>query len=322
MTPGTVQLNIFASNKRISKCAKAGQPEKVMQIFRQMKQEGMIPDKYTCIQVINACAGLGSLQDGRHVHKQMIQSGCQFNVFAANSLVDMYAKCGSMEDAWRVFNKMPLCDMVSWNAMLGARALNDGKEALTHFEQMCEEGVLPNDITSVCLLSAWSHAGMVDEGMHCYASMITVYIISAKLEHYTCMIDLLGCAGHTQEAENMIKVMPCKPQVAAWRALLGASRIHGNVEMECIAKQVPQLEPENAAGYVLLSNIYAAVGNKHLCENVERQRKERGVKKQLECTWIEVNNEVHSFVVDNQDQPQMIEICAELKKLSGLRAHA
>jgi pentatricopeptide repeat protein len=240
-----------------------------------MQQEGTIPDKCTFIQVINACADLGSLQDCRHVHEQIIQSGCQFNVFAVNSLVDMYAKCGSMEDAWRVFNKMPSCDVVSWNAMLGGCALHDGKEALTHIEQMCE-GVLPSDITSVCLLSACSHAGMVDEGIRCCASVITVYIISAKLEHYTCTIDFLGCAGHSQEAENMIKVMPCKPRVAAGRALLGASRIHGNVEMECTAKQVPELEPENAGGYVQLSNIYAAVGNKHLCENIKQQRKERG----------------------------------------------
>ncbi len=103
-----------------------------------------------------------------------------------NSLVDMYAKCGSMEDAWRVFNKMPSLDVVSWNAILGGCAMHGhGKEALKHFEQMCEEGVHPDDITFVCLLSACSHAGLVDEGMRCYASMIEVYMISATLEHYT-----------------------------------------------------------------------------------------------------------------------------------------
>ncbi len=114
-----------------------------------------------------------------------------------------------------------------------------GKEALKHFEQMCEEGVQPDDITFVCLLSACSHAGLVDEGMHCYASMTTVHMISAKLEHYICMVDLLGRAGRLQEAENMIKAMPCRPEVAAWGALLGACRIHGNVEMgERVAKRI------------------------------------------------------------------------------------
>jgi pentatricopeptide repeat protein len=134
----------------------------------------------------------------------------------------MYAKCGSMQDAWRVFNKMPSHDVVSWNAILGGCAKHGhGKEGLRHFEQMCEEGVQPNDITFVCLLSACSHAGLVDEGICCYTSMITDYMISPKLEHYTCMVDLLGRAGHLQEAENMIMVMPCK-HVPTWRALLGA----------------------------------------------------------------------------------------------------
>jgi pentatricopeptide repeat protein len=143
-----------------------------------------------------------------------------------------------------------------------------GREALKLFEQMCV-GVKPDDITFVCLLSACSHAGLVDEGMSCYASMITVYMILPKSEHYSCMVDLLGRAGKLHKAENMIKVMPGKPYVPAWRALLGACKIHGNVEMgERVAKQFLELEPENAVDYVLPSNIYAAAGNRHLCENV------------------------------------------------------
>jgi pentatricopeptide repeat protein len=236
----------------------------------------------------------------------------------------MYAKCGSIEDACRVFNKMPSRDVVTWTAMLEGCAMHGhGREALRHFEQMCDEGVQPDDITFVCVLSACSHAGLVDEGMCLYASMIRDYMIPAKLEHYTCMVDLLGRAGHLQEAENMIMAMPCKPQAAAWMALLGACRIHGNVGMaERVAKRILEMEPENAAVYVLLSNIYAAAGNRHLCENVERQRKERGAKKQPGRTWIEVNNEVHTFVVQDQDHPQMIEIHAELQRLSGLMHNA
>jgi hypothetical protein len=159
----------------------------------------------------------------------------------------------------------------------------------------------------------------VDEGMHFYASMVTDYIIFPKLEHYTCIVDLLGCAGHLQEVENMVMEMPWKLHVAPWMALLGACRIHGNVEMaECIAKRILEMELENAAGYVVLSNVYAAVGNRHLCENVEQQRMVRGVKRQLGRTWIEVNNEVHTFVVDNQEHPVMIEIHAELQDYQGL----
>jgi pentatricopeptide repeat protein len=231
---------------------------------------------------------LVAIEEGRCVHQQIIQSGLECDLFVGSSLVDMYAKCGSMEDAWGVFNKMPSRAVVTWNAILGGCAMNGhGKEALKHFEQMCEEGVQPDDIIFICLLSACSHAGLVDEGMHCYASMVTDYMISAKLEHYTSMVDLFGRAGHLQEAENMVMAMPCKPHVAAWMALLGACRIHGNVEVaECIAKRILELEPENAVAYVLLSNIFAAAGRRHLCENVEWQRKEKGVKKQPGHTWI------------------------------------
>ncbi len=145
---------------------------------------------------------------------------------------------------------------------------------------MCEESVQPDDITFICLLSACSHAGLVDEDMCCYASMVTDYMIPAKLEHYTCMVDLLGRAGHLQQAENMAMAMPCRPHVDAWMAFLGACRIHGNVEIaECVAKQILEMEPENAVSYVLLSNIYASAGKGPLCENVEWQRKEKGAQK-------------------------------------------
>ncbi|KAH8961064.1 hypothetical protein BDL97_05G031600 [Sphagnum fallax] len=299
---------------------KCGEGHKALELFQKMQQEGVHPDAVTFVGVLNACASIMALEEGRRAHEQIIRSRCESDFFVRNSLVDMYAKCGSMEDACRVFNTMPSHDVVSWNALLGGFAMHgQHKEALVHFERMCEEGVHPDDITFVCLLSACSHGGFVDEGLRFYALMTTVYRIPAKLEHYTCMVDLLGRAGHLQEAENMIQGMPCKPNAAIWTALLGACRIHGNVEMgERVAKRVLELEPKNAAGFVLLSNLYAATGNLELSESVERQRKERDVKKQPGRTWIEVNDVVHTFVVDDQIHPQVIKIRAELKRLSSL----
>ncbi|CAK9264941.1 unnamed protein product [Sphagnum jensenii] len=233
---------------------KCGEGHKALELFQKMQQEGVQPDPATYVGVLNACANVVALEEGRRAHERIIQSRCESDVFVRSSLVDMYAKCGSMEDACRVFNTMPSHDVVSWNALLGGFAMHgQGKEALVHFERMCEEGVHPDDITFVCLLSACSHSGFVDEGLRFYALMTTVYRFPAKLEHYTCMVDLLGRAGHLQEAENMIQGMPCKPNAAIWMALLGACRIHGNVEMgERMAKRVLELEPKNAAGFVLL----------------------------------------------------------------------
>ncbi|CAM6077419.1 unnamed protein product [Sphagnum tenellum] len=297
---------------------KCGQGQKALDLFTQMHHEGVEPNSLTFVGVLNACASLFALEEGRCIHKQIIKYSCENNVFVGNSLIDMYAKCGSMREAWRVFDMMPLRDVVSWNALLSGFAMHGhGKEALGHFEQMCEAGVEIDGVTFVCLLSACSHAGLVYEGLCYFDSISLVYGIPAAVEHYTCMVDLLGHAGHLQAAEDMIKTMSCEPSAAVWRALLGTCRTHGDVEMgEHIAKRVIELEPENAAGYVLLSNTYAAAGKWDLSRNVEWQRTERGVKKQPGRTWIEVNNEVHSFIVDDRVHPQMTEIHAELSRLS------
>ncbi len=118
MAPGTVQLNIFAWNQKLTKYVKDGQSQKAMQLFQQMQREGVRPNKFTFVPAIKTCAGLGTVENGRLVHKQLIQSGCQSDVFVGSSLVDMYAKCGSIEEAWRVFDKMPSRDEVTWNAMI------------------------------------------------------------------------------------------------------------------------------------------------------------------------------------------------------------
>jgi pentatricopeptide repeat protein len=270
--------------------AQCRQGQKALELFLKMQQEGLQPDFVTFVGVLNACASILALEEGRYIHHEVIESGLELDVFVGNSLVDMYAKCGSMDDAWRVFRRC-------------------------HFK-----GVQPNHITSnICLLSACSRASLVDEGMRFYASMVTDYMIPPKLEHYTCIVDLLGRAGHLQEAENMVMEMPWKPHVAPWMALLGACRIHGNVEMaERISKRILEMELDNAAGCVVLSNIYDAAGNRHLRENVELQRMARGVKRQPGPIWIEANNEVHTFVADNQDHPLIIEIHAELQNCQGL----
>jgi hypothetical protein len=178
----------------------------------------------------------------------------------------------------------------------------------------CEEGVQPNDITFICLLSACSHAGLVDESMGFLLQWSQTILFLQNWNITPALLTFLAVLAIYRKIENMVMKMPWKPNVAPWMALLGACRIHGNVEMaEGIAKRILEMELENAAGYVLLSNIYAAAGNRHLCENVERQRMARGVKRQPGRTWIEVNNEVDTFVVDDQEHPVMIEIHAELQ---------
>jgi pentatricopeptide repeat protein len=139
MAPGTLQLNIFAWNQKLTKYVKDGQLEKAMQLFQQMQGVGVSPNKFTFVQVIKACAGLGTLEDGRLVHKQLIQTGSESDVFVGSSLVDMYAKCGNNEDAWRVFNKMPSQNVVTWTSMILGHVQcgqGEGQKALELFQCM------------------------------------------------------------------------------------------------------------------------------------------------------------------------------------------
>jgi pentatricopeptide repeat protein len=310
--------DVVAWNSMILGYVKCGQGHNALVLSRELQHEGVVADHVTFVGVLNACASVAALEEGRHIHKQIIQSGAESNIFVSNSLVDMYAKCGSIEDACKVFNNMSTRNVFAWTTMLGGYAMHGGgHEALGHFERMCQEGVEIDNITFVSLLSACSHAGLVDEGVHFFESTSLVYSVCAAVEHYACMVDLLGRAGCLDEAESLITTMPCEPSGSVWNALLGACRIYGNVEMgERIAKRVLESDPGNAAGYVLLSNIYAAAGKWDSSANVHRQRLERGVKKEPGRTWIEVNNEVHSFIVNDEEHPQISEIHAELKRLS------
>jgi pentatricopeptide repeat protein len=295
-----------------------GQGLKALELSRQMQLSGVEPNPYTFVGILNACASISALEEGKRVHQRIKRNGCESDLFVANSLIDMYAKCGSLLDAQEVFTKMFARDVVSWNAMLGAYAMHgDAYDALEIFEEMTQKGVAMDRVTFVSLLSACSHAGLVDEGLLLLDYMTSVCNVSATAEHYTCIVDLLGRAGRLHEAEDNIEGM-VESDSSVWMPLLGACRIHSNLELgERVAKSILDFDPENDACLVLLSNIYAAAGKWDSSANIQNQRMERGLKKQPGRTWIEVNNEVHSFTADDQEHPQKEEIIAELERLNG-----
>jgi pentatricopeptide repeat protein len=214
----------------------------------------------------------------------------------------MYAKCGSVEYARQVFDKMLKRNVVSWTAMISGYAMHGcGKEALHLFEQMQCSDTSPNSVTFVGVLSACSHAGLVDEGYQYFSCMSEYYHIQPTMEHYRCMVDLLGRAGLLDEGRDFIHKMTIKPDAVLWICFLGACRVHNNVDLgECAAEWVFELDPENPAPYVLLSNIYAAAGRWSDIEKVRRMMKERGIKKVMGCSWIDVNKQVHAFLVGDR----------------------
>lgn len=171
-----------------------------------------------------------------------------------------------------------------------------GNESLKLFDQMKLSGMCPDEITLLSVLSACSHAGLVDEGYQCF-TCINDYHITPIMEHYSCMVDILGRAGRLDEALDFINEMPIKPSASVWSCLLAACRVHNNVELaECAAEHIFELESESAIPYVLLSNIYATVGRWGDIAKVRQMMNDRGIKKTAGCSWIEVNKQVHAFL--------------------------
>ncbi|XP_057835812.2 pentatricopeptide repeat-containing protein At3g24000, mitochondrial [Cryptomeria japonica] len=296
----------------------SGNNEEVLQLFRQMREAGITPDEFSLASVLSACASLSALAQGKQVHALAIRSKSGDYLSVHNALVIMYAKCGSIEDAYLVFREMPSRDVVSWTSIIKAYAQNGcGKDALKLYEKMLSSGLKPDHVTFVGVLFACSHAGLVNEGRHLFNSMALDYGITPQTQHYACMIDLLGRAGHMNEAEDLLRKMPVKPDGIVWKSLLAACRIHKNTKLgKYAAENLFELEPQNSAPYVLLSNLYAAAGKWDEVAKIRKMMKDRGVIKKPGCSWIEVKDRVHSFFVEDRSHPQTTEIYEVLDKLA------
>eukprot|EP01018_Ginkgo_biloba_P015477 Gb_20634 [translate_table: standard] len=305
-------------NAMIGGYSQNGYGEEALKLFCQMLWVGLKPDEITFVILLSTCAMLAALEQGKQIHTHVIKTGFELYISSGSSLITMYAKCGSIEDAVKVFDKMSERNVISWTAMIAGYAQHGcGQEALQLFELMQQAGVKPNPITFIGVLSACSHVGLVTEGRCYFDSMSRDHGMTPSVEHYACMVDVLGRAGRLDEAEEFINSTPLEHGTTLWRILLGACRIHGNMELgERAAKCILQLEPEEVSSYVLLSNIYAAAGKWDDVANVRQLMKDRGVKKEPGRSWIEVRNRVHTFVVRDISHPQTEAIYAKLEELS------
>ncbi|CAI0553424.1 unnamed protein product [Linum tenue] len=311
------EKNLLTWAVMIAGLAQNGLGEESLKLFNLMKLQGFQPCDYAFAGAITSCAALGSLKSGRQLHSQLIRLGFECSLSAGNALITMYGRCGVVGDARNLFLTMSFVDSVSWNAMIAALGQHGhGVQAVELFEEMLKEGILPDRITFLTVLSACSHAGLVEEGHRYFDAMHDIYGITPGEDHYARMVDLLCRAGKFSDANDMIGKMPFQPGPQIWEAFLAGCRNHGNMELGIqAAERLFEMIPQNDGTYILLSNMYAAKG---LWDNVSRVRKlmrDQGVKKEPACSWVEAENKFHVFMVDDTAHPEVNAVYSYLKQL-------
>eukprot|EP00257_Ricinus_communis_P017145 XP_015575520.1 pentatricopeptide repeat-containing protein At3g46790, chloroplastic [Ricinus communis] len=312
--------NVVSWSAMIACYAKNGRPFEALELFREMMLEtkDMCPNSVTMVSVLQACAALAALEQGKLLHGYILRRGLDSILPVISSLVTMYARCGKLQLAQHVFDQMDKRDVVSWNSLISSYGVHGfGKKAIQIFKDMTRNGVFPSPISFVSVLGACSHAGLVEEGKILFESMHKDYGMYPSVEHYACMVDLLGRANRLEEAAKIIEDMRIEPGPKVWGSLLGSCRIHCNVELaERASKRLFDLEPTNAGNYVLLADIYAEAGIWDGVKRVKRLLEARGLQKIPGRSWIEVKRKIYTFVSVDEFNPQIEQLHALVVKLS------
>ncbi|GMH10359.1 hypothetical protein Nepgr_012200 [Nepenthes gracilis] len=305
----------------ISGYVRNGRWEDALQLFFNMISKGIKVDKFTITSIISACVDCEMLNLGQQIHALVLKSGHKLDMLLCSSLIDMYSKCGSLSDAHLLFNQINDRNVILFTSIISGCALHgQGKDAIFLFELMRNEGIQPNEVTFVGLLTACSHSGLVDEGCRYFRLMKEVYGITPGVEHFTCMVDLFGRAGRLYEVKQFIDDNGVSHLSSVWRAFLSCCQVHKNVEMgNQVAEKLLEIDPSDAEPYVLLSNMCASGDRWEESARLRNLMRRKGVKKQPGQSWIRLNNRLHTNLMimgSNHEnyQPCMIE--TRLKRCS------
>lgn len=296
------QRDVIAWTALISGCVQAKEPIRALELFRAMQVEGEAPpNTVTMVGVLSGCADVGALDLGRCVHGWIVRAGMDAEIAVLNALIDMYAKSGSVGTARLIFDGMERKDAYTWTTMISASAIHgDGVGSVSKFSKMVESGEMPNEVTFLALLSACTHGGLVEEGRKYFTMMREVYKLEPRIEHYGCMVDLLGRAGCLQESEELMSGMGMEPDGVMLRSLMSSSLLHGDLDLAVkTGREIIRRQPEDDGVHILLFNIFASGNRWQEALEVRNRMKDCRIKKKPGCSWIEVNGVVHEFLVEN-----------------------
>ncbi|KAF7836475.1 pentatricopeptide repeat-containing protein [Senna tora] len=312
------EKNLVSYNTIVDAYAKTSDSEEAFEFFHEIEHTGIGANSFTFASLLSGAASIGAIGKGEQIHARVLKSGFGSDQCINNALVSMYSRCGNIEAALQVFSDMGDRNVISWTSIITGFAKHGFvTKALKMFYEMLETGVKPNEVTYIAVLSACSHAGLIDEGWRHFNSMYEIHGVVPRMEHYACMVDLLGRSGSLSEAIEFINSMPFKADALVWRTFLGSCQVHGNTELgEHAAKMILEQQPNDPAAYILLSNLYASEGHWEEVAAIRKNMKQRNLIKEAGCSWIEVENQVHKFHVGDTSHPQAQKIYDELNELA------
>ncbi|KAA8541104.1 hypothetical protein F0562_025067 [Nyssa sinensis] len=284
--------------------------DEALNLFRQMVSNGIQPYEIAIMSVFGACSQLSALQLGKEIHCFALKAHLTEDIFVGCSIIDMYAKCGSIEQSQRIFDRLKEKDEASWTVMIAGYGIHGrGKEAIELFEKMKRLRLKPDGFTFIGILMACCHGGLVEEGLNYFDQMQTLHGIEPQLAHYSCVVDMLGRAGRFNDALKLVDEMPEKPDAGIWSSLLSSCRIYGELDLgKKVAEKLLALEPDKAENYVLVSNLFAKLGNWDIVRRVRGRMKAIGLRKDVGCSWITVGGKIYHFVVSDMMLPEAEEI--------------
>ncbi|WRX20613.1 Pentatricopeptide repeat - like 10 [Theobroma cacao] len=316
-------VDVVKWNVLMSGLARCRLGTQALSVFKEMLVFGIQPDEFCLTTALTACAQNGSLREGKWIHEYLRkrEKCLELDVFIGTALVDMYAKCGCLDLAVEVFEGMSKRNVYSWAAMIGGFAVHGhARKAIHCFERMQNDGIRPDGVVLLGVLTACTHAGLVEEGLFLLNNMEGQYRIVPKHEHYSCVVDLLCRTGKFDEALKLIRRMPMRPLASVWGALLNSCRIYNNVQLaELAVKELLELEDcdgdEEDAALVQLSNIYFSAQKSEDGHRIRRMIGDRGLKKAPGCSMIEVDGRMTEFVSGDISHPLHSQIHTILRLL-------
>ncbi|KAK9103678.1 hypothetical protein Sjap_020932 [Stephania japonica] len=303
---GMITRNVVSWTTIIVGYGKNGNGMEAVKLLKQMFEGGFKPDELTLSSILSSCAEMAAITEVIQVHALAVKNGLEVHLSVGNALINAYSKCGNITSACASFGSIAKPNIVTWTSIIAAYAFHGlPKRAIEAFETMLSKGVKPDRIAFVEVLSACSHAGLVNEGSHYFTTMTRDHQIVPDSEHYGCVVDLLGRSGHLEEAYRILVDVPFDPSLNILGSFIWACRAYGNVaQAKWAAEKLFVLEPNEPVNYKLMSNIYASAGCWTDVARVRKMMRDNCSNKVPGCSWIENGGSVHTFLSGDESHQQ------------------